>query len=156
MQMFGCSITSKVLGMLGIGAHCGSHCCWKVIELRIGMEQQKVADELQKFNLQNKIKAMQEKGVQLVLNGERWIWPLTVMYNMCWKKCTAGKHYNSGSGHGFLVTAFTNIVIKCVCYSCNCAVCKHKGKEQKLTAAEATKDELPSEVDNTKKKLIIV
>jgi len=110
MEMFGCGITAldTLSGMLGIGAHCGSCRCWKVIASRVGMAQQKVADELQKRNLQNEIKAMQEKGIQPVLDGERWIWPLTIMYDMGWQKHAAGKHYNSGSGHGFLVAAYTN------------------------------------------------
>jgi len=152
MEMFGCGITAldTLSGMLGIGAHCGSCRCWKVIASRVGMAQQKVADELQKHNLQNEIKAMQEKGIQPVLDGERWIWPLTIMYDMGWQKRAAGKHYNSGSGHGFLVAAYTNKVIKRVCYSRNCASCKHEWKKQKMTAAEATKDELPREVDNGK------
>ncbi len=93
MEMFGCGITAldTLSGMLGIGAHCGSCRCWKVIASRVGMAQQKVADELQKRNLQNEIKAMQEKGIQPVLDGERWIWPLTIMYDMglaetcCWQ-----------------------------------------------------------------------
>jgi len=154
MQMFGSGITAmdSLLGMLGIGVHCGSRHCWSVIADHVGMVQQKVADDIQKINLQNEIKAMQEKGVEPVLDGERLIWPLTGMYNMGWQKCAAGKHYNSGSGHGFLVAAYTNKVIKCVCYSHNCATCKSEWKQQKFTAAEATKDELPGEVDNTIKK----
>jgi len=93
---------------------------------------------------------MQEKGIQPVLDGDRWIWPLTIMYDMGWQKRAAGKHYNSGSGRGFLVAAYMNKVIKRVCYSCNCATCKHEWKQQKITVAEATKDELPGEVDNSK------
>jgi len=152
--MFGSGITAmdSMLGMLGIGVHCGSRRCWSVIADRVGMAQQKVADDIQKINLQNEIKAMQEKGIEQVLDGDRWIWPLTVMYDMGWQKRAAGKHYNSSSGHGFLVVAYTNKVIKRVCYSHNCATCKSEWKRQKLTAAEATKDELPGEVDNTIKK----
>jgi len=110
MQIFGCSITAMdtLMGMLGIVAHCGSRHCWSEIAMRVGMVQQKVADDVQKTNLENEIKKMQENGMEPVLDGERMIWPLTVMYDMGWQKRAAGRHYNSRSGHGFLVAAFTN------------------------------------------------
>jgi len=140
------------LDMLGIGVHCRSHCCWSMIAECVGMEEQKVADDIQKIKLQNEIKAMHKKGIELVLDGKKLIWPFTIMYNMGWQKFTASKNYNSSSSHGFLVAACTNKVIKHVCYSRNCATCKSEWKQKQFTVAEATKDELSSEFDNTTKK----
>jgi len=64
MQMFGCGITTMdtLLGMLGLGVHCGSHQCWSEIATHIGIAQQKVTDEIQKINLQNKMTTMQERA----------------------------------------------------------------------------------------------
>jgi len=86
--MFGCGIAAMdtLMGMLGIAAHRGSHHCRTEIAACVGMAPQKVADEIQKTNLQNKIKMMQEKGVEPVLDGKRLRWPLTMMYNMGWQK----------------------------------------------------------------------
>jgi len=43
IQLFGNSVTAldTVLGMLGLGIHCGSHCSWAVVMNHCGEAQQK-------------------------------------------------------------------------------------------------------------------
>ncbi len=148
VQLFGNGITAldAVLGMLGLGVHSGSRPSWAVVMSRCGEVQQKVADALQKINLQNEIKIMKEKGIEPVMDNGKQIWPLTVSYDMGWQKRASGKQYNSSSGHGLLVALHTNKVISRIVYSRNCVACKKEWKKKGITIQEATKDEPVGEI----------
>jgi len=147
MQLFGNGISSieTMLGMLGIAITSGNHTSWATVGNRLGVAQQSVADVVQKMNLENEIKAMEQCGVKQIDDKGIMKWPLTCKCDMGWQK---HKNYNSPSGHGFLVGGYTNKVIKWICYSKGCRYCVNAWKKQGITRAEATKDKPMGELTN--------
>jgi len=57
-----------MLGMLGVAMHSSSTAAWAEIANHLGVVQQKIADRLQKQNLENEIKAMQDLGIIQVMD----------------------------------------------------------------------------------------
>jgi len=148
MESFGTGVTGldTVLGMLGIAPHSGSQRSWAIITNEIGNAQQKVADRVQQENLLLETMTMEKRGIMPLTDGGKTQWPLTVLYDMGWQKRAAGRIYNSSSGHGFLIGAYTNKIIDRTCYSKSCCTCKRNWKKQGLSCEEATKGEILGEI----------
>ncbi len=132
MQLFGNGISSieTMLGMLGIAITSRNCASWATVGNWLGVAQQKVADVVQKINLENEIKAIEQYGVQQIEDKGVMKWPRTCTYDMGWQKCTSGRDYNSPSGHGFLVGSYTSKVILCICYSKGCRYCVNAWKNK--------------------------
>ena len=92
MQLFGNGISSieTMLGMLGIAVTSGNRTSWATVGNRLGVVQQSVADVVQKMNLENEIKAMEQCSIKQIDNKG-----ITCMYDMGWQKHASGKNYTS-------------------------------------------------------------
>jgi len=132
MKLFGNGISSieTMLGMLGIAVTSGNCNSWATIGNWLGVVQKNVADVVQKNNLENEIKVMEQCGVQQIEDKGIMKWPLTCTYDMGWQKHASGKNYNSLSGHGFLVGGYTSKVICRICYSKGCRYCVNTWKSK--------------------------
>jgi hypothetical protein len=140
-QQLGLGVESiqTFLGMLGMKSSIGNKKAWKDIQDIVGAAEEIVMEEVLAENIERaRAKAIQMLGSTAAasMKGDRVA--VSASVDMGWSKRSAGRSYDSPSGHSFLVDCLTGLILACEVYSKHCSVCD-KGKD-----LDAIDDEEPS------------
>jgi len=127
MQQLGLGLESmtNMLGTLGIRSSIGNPSTWRVIQDQLGIAEQAVKDEVLAENQANAITFALSDGATRDDSGRVG---LVCSIDGAWQKRSAGRTYDSPSGHNMLVDARTKLILDCIVYSKLCCICDAKKK----------------------------
>jgi hypothetical protein len=129
-QQLGLGVESiqTFLGMLGMKSSVGSKQAWKDIQEIVGAAEEKVMEEILAENIERaRAKALEVHGAAACMKGGRV--GVDGSIDMGWSKRSAGRSYDSPSGHSFLVDCRTGLILAVEIYSKHCSKCD-KGKDE--------------------------
>jgi len=130
MQILGKGLRtmSMFLGLLGIRISEGNYKVWKKIQDKIGVSEQKIAEQCCAENLQKEVEATIASGILPLEDG---CVPLTCSDDTGWQGNGSCMTYNSQSGQTMLCGARTKKVVAYKFFSKLCRTCHDHSKRKK-------------------------